>query len=266
MPRIRIETRQREELLDKRIVVAIDSWDVYSKYPRGHYIKTLGKIGEKDVETQVVLLEHEIPTGEFSAAVMACLPPANWEITAENSRDREDYRHLQVCSIDPPGCKDIDDALHFRRLENGNVEIGVHIADVTHFVKPGTAIDKEAANRGNTTYLVEKRLDMLPGLLTTSLCSLVPNKDRFAFSAIWEVTPAPDVTVVRTKFAKSIIHSRAALSYSQAQNIIDDPADNSDLADNLRSLNQIAKVLRYVIVLATLTYFKIIRLYSALQG
>ena len=113
-PRIRIETRQREELLDKRIVVAIDSWDVYSKYPRGHYVKTLGKIGDKEVETQVVLLEHEIPTGEFSAAVMACLPPADWQITHENSKGREDFRGLRVCSIDPPGCKDIDDALHTR--------------------------------------------------------------------------------------------------------------------------------------------------------
>lgn len=135
--------------------------------------------------------------------------------------------------------------LFCRKLENGNIEIGVHIADVTHFVKPNTAIDKEAAIRGNTTYLVEKRLDMLPGLLTTSLCSLVPGKDRFAFSAVWEITPAPDVTVVKTKFAKSVIHSRAKLSYGEAQGIIDDPSDNSHLAEDLRTLNQIAKALRY---------------------
>ena len=93
---------------------------------------------------------------------MACLPPANWRITEANSRGRRDLRDICVMSIDPPGCKDIDDALHVRRLPNGNFEVGVHIADVTFFVHHGTAIDVEAADRSNTTYLVERRLDMLP--------------------------------------------------------------------------------------------------------
>lgn len=133
-----------------------------------------------------------------------------------------------------------------RRLDNGNLELGVHIADVTNFVKHGTAIDVEAANRGNTTYLVERRLDMLPGLLTTTLCSLVSGVDRFAFSVTWEVTPPPEVRVVGSQFFKSIIHSRAALTYEQAQNRIDDGSDQSNLTCNLRQLNEVAKVLRYV--------------------
>lgn len=109
---------------------------------------------------------------------MACLPPEDYKIDIENSPGREDLRHLPVLSIDPPGCKDIDDALHCIVLSNGNYQVGVHIADVTHYVKAGTAIDLEAANRSTSTYLVNKRLDMLPGLLTTDLCSLKGNVDR----------------------------------------------------------------------------------------
>ena len=127
-----------------------------------------------------------------------------------------------MCSIDPPGCKDIDDALHARYLPNGNLECGVHIADVTHFVKHGSAIDLEAADRSTSTYLVERRLDMLPGLLTTHLCSLRGGIDRFCFSCIWELDPAT-LKVLNVDFHKSVIHSRAALTYDQAQLMLDDP-------------------------------------------
>ena len=108
--------------------------------------------------------------------VLACLPPADYRIEPEPGR--ADLRHIPVLSIDPPGCKDIDDALHCIQLENGNWQVGVHIADVTHYVEAGTAIDLEAANRSTSTYLVNKRLDMLPSLLTTDLCSLKGNVDR----------------------------------------------------------------------------------------
>ena len=111
-----------------------------------------------------------------AAKILACLPPADYKIELEDGR--ADLRHLPVLSIDPPGCKDIDDALHCVELPNGNWEVGVHIADVTHYVEAGTAIDLEAANRSTSTYLVNKRLDMLPSLLTTDLCSLKGNVDR----------------------------------------------------------------------------------------
>lgn len=172
----------------------------------------------------MILLEHGIPHESFSGKVLACLPPDDWKITPENSVGRKDLRHLPVLSIDPPGCKDIDDALHARTLDNGNVEVrlcflvrweqpscapyhlvlvdtlqylpccmsvlnlvpmllspqvGVHIADVTHFVAAGSALDEEAALRSTSTYLVERRLDMLPGILTETLCSLKPNVDRY---------------------------------------------------------------------------------------
>ena len=120
-----------------------------------------------------------------------------------------------VASIDPPGCKDIDDALHCRELENGNLEVGVHIADVTHFVRAGSEIDKEAARRCTTVYLVEKRTDMLPGLLTENLCSLRSKVDRLAFSVLWEISKA-DFKVVHIRFAKTIIRSSASLTYYEA--------------------------------------------------
>lgn len=176
-----------------------------------------------------------------NSQVLACLPPEDYKIKLEEGR--LDLRHLPVLSIDPPGCKDIDDALHCIVLPNGNYQVGVHIADVTHYVKAGTAIDLEAANRSTSTYLVNKRLDMLPSLLTTDLCSLKGNVDRFAFSVLWEVTPEADI--VDVQFKKSIIHSIAALTYQQAQGMIDQPDDEEDIkAGAVKRLNSLARILR----------------------
>jgi exosome complex exonuclease DIS3/RRP44 len=151
-------------------------------------------------------------------------------------------RKITICSVDPPGCTDIDDALHSRLLPNGNIEVGVHIADVSHFIRPGTAIDKEAASRATTVYLVDKRIDMVPELLSSNLCSLRGNVERFAFSCIWEMDK--DANIVNTKFHKSIIESKAALTYEEAQIIIDDKNKNDDIAKSLRQLNQLAKILK----------------------
>ncbi|KAL7469408.1 hypothetical protein ACHAXS_009874 [Conticribra weissflogii] len=219
IPPILLRTTQRDRLVGMRILVSIDSWPADSEYPLGHYVKTLGVAGTKDTETQVLLQEFRIPCEPFPAKVLACLPPADYKIDLEPGRT--DLRHLPVLSIDPPGCKDIDDALHCIELPNGNWQVGVHIADVTHYVEAGTAIDLEAANRSTSTYLVNKRLDMLPSLLTTDLCSLKGNVDRFAFSVLWEVTP--EAEIVDVDFKKSIIHSIAALTYQEAQALIDKP-------------------------------------------
>ena len=221
VPPILIRTTQRDRLIGQRILVSMDSWPANSPYPLGHYVRSMGEAGSKDVETAVLLYQFKIPHEPFPAKVLACLPPEDYKINTENSPGRIDLRHLPVLSIDPPGCKDIDDALHCIKLPNGNWQVGVHIADVTHYVTAGSAMDLEAANRSTSTYLVNKRLDMLPGLLTTDLCSLKGNLDRYAFSVLWEVTPEADV--VNVEFKKSIIHSIAALTYQQAQSFIDQP-------------------------------------------
>ena len=226
IPPILIRTTQRERLLGQRIVVTMDSWPSYSQFPLGHYVETIGEAGSKDVETEVLLQQFKIAHEPFSPAVLACLPPNDYKI--EMVPDRVDLRHLPVLSIDPPGCKDIDDALHCIVLPNGNYQVGVSIADVTHYVSPGSAIDIEAANRSTSTYLVNKRLDMLPALLTTDLCSLKSNVDRYAFTVLWEVTP--DAEILNVDFKKTVIHSIAALTYQQAQSFIDQP-DNPNSSE-----------------------------------
>ncbi|KAJ1731846.1 exosome catalytic subunit dis3, partial [Coemansia biformis] len=155
---------------------------------------------------------------------------------------RRDLRELNVCSIDPPGCTDIDDALHAVELPNGNFQVGVHIADVTNFVKPGMAMDVEAAHRSTTVYLVDRRIDMLPELLGTNLCSLMSKVDRLAFSCMWELDR--DANIVSATFYKSVIHSKASFTYEEAQNRIDDPSINDPITKSVRNLNMLAKKLR----------------------
>lgn len=153
-----------------------------------------------------------------------------------------DLRGITICSVDPPGCTDIDDALHARRISEDRVEVGVHIADVSHFIKPGNALDREAALRATTVYLVEKRIDMVPELLSSNLCSLRGGVERFAFSCVWQLDN--EANIVETKFFKSIIKSKAALTYEEAQLIIDDSSKKDDLALSLRELNRLAKILK----------------------
>ncbi|DBA70092.1 TPA: hypothetical protein ACH3X2_012255 [Trebouxia sp. C0005] len=243
-PKIRLQTRQAATLMDKRMVVVIDSWQADSMYPAGHYVRTLGVIGDKETETEVLLIENDINTSPFSPAVHACVPPLPWSVTQADLADpnREDLRHLPICSVDPPGCKDIDDALHVRELPSGNVELGVHIADVTNFLLPMTAMDDEASIRATTCYLVQRRIDMLPKPLTEDICSLRSNVERLAFSAIWEMTQ--DAQVLHVRFTKSVIKSQAALTYAEAQSRIDDERLHDTLSMNLRTMNRIAKILR----------------------
>uniref|UniRef100_M4AUW9 Protein DIS3 homolog n=1 Tax=Xiphophorus maculatus TaxID=8083 RepID=M4AUW9_XIPMA len=242
IPRIRIETRQASTLAGQRIMVAIDGWPKDSRYPNGHFVRSLGGAGEKDTEEEVLLLEHDVPHQAFSQAVLSFLPKMPWSITPEDMAQRQDLRHLTVCSVDPPGCTDIDDALHYRELENGKLEVGVHIADVSHFIRPGNALDKEAANRGTTVYLCGKRIDMVPELLSSNLCSLRSNVERFAFSCIWELNHKAEI--LKTRFTKSVINSKASLTYAEAQMRIDDASKNDDITKSLRGLNKLAKILK----------------------
>ncbi|CAB1443589.1 unnamed protein product [Pleuronectes platessa] len=242
IPRIRIETRQASTLAGHRIMVSIDGWPKDSRYPNGHFVRSLGNAGDKDTEQEVLLLEHDVPHQDFSQAVLSFLPKMPWAITPEDMAKREDLRNLTVCSVDPPGCTDIDDALHCRELENGNLEVGVHIADVSHFIRPGNAMDKEAANRGTTVYLCGKRIDMVPEMLSSNLCSLRANVERLAFSCIWELNHKAEI--LKTRFTKSVINSKASLTYAEAQMRIDDASRNDDTTESLRGLNKLAKILK----------------------
>ncbi|XP_059621933.1 exosome complex exonuclease RRP44 [Phlebotomus argentipes] len=242
IPKIRIETRQAEKLARQRIIVAIDQWPRHSRYPLGHFVRALGALGDKETENEVILLEHDIPHSNFSEEVLSFLPKMPWGITEADLERRVDLRNVTICSVDPPGCTDIDDALHARRVSADRVEVGVHIADVSHFIKPGNAMDREAALRATTVYLVEKRIDMVPELLSSNLCSLRGGVERFAFSCVWQLDN--EANVVETRFFKSVIRSKAALTYEEAQLIIDDKTKQDDLAESLRELNKLAKILK----------------------
>ncbi|KAE9408711.1 RNB-domain-containing protein [Gymnopus androsaceus JB14] len=247
LPRIRLRTRQAPTLLNQKILVTIDRWDSTSRYPEGHFVRALGRVESKEAEQESLLLEFEVPYRPFGKAILDCLPsegeqwvvPPKGALDVQNIwRDREDLRDVLVCSIDPPGCQDIDDALHAKLLPNGNIEAGVHIADVSHFVHPDNAMDTEAAARGTTVYLVDNRIDMLPSLLGTNLCSLRPFVERLAFSSIWELTPDADIVSVR--FTKSVIKSKAAFTYEEAQIRKDDPNLQDELTASIRLLNSLA--------------------------
>lgn len=247
-PKIRIRTRVASELIGKRLVAKIDSWDEDSRYPTGHIVKDLGELEAKGAETEGVLMEYDVQYRPFPKAVLDCLPAEghDWKVPASKDdpgwKGRRDLRDLLICSIDPPGCVDIDDALHARPLPSGNLEIGVHIADVSHFVKPNNAMDAEASARGTTVYLVDKRIDMLPPLLGTDLCSLQPYVERYAFSVICEITA--EAEVVAAEFTKSVIRSREKFSYEGAQKRIDDNSQNDDLTKGMRILMKISKILK----------------------
>jgi len=209
----------------------------------------LGRAESKEAEQESLMLEFEVPYRPFGKAILDCLPSEGeqWVVPPKDPnhpawRDREDLRDQIICSIDPPNCQDIDDALHAKTLPKGNIEAGVHIADVSYFVLPDNPMDAEAAARGTTVYLVDKRVDMLPPLLGTNLCSLRPHVERLAFSVIWELTP--EAQIVNVRFTKSVIASKFAFTYEEAQVRKDDPHQQDELTQSIRLLNSLAIKLR----------------------
>jgi exosome complex exonuclease DIS3/RRP44 len=247
IPRIRIRTRQAANLVGKRILVCIDGWERGDKNPSGHFIKDLGMAGDRATEIAAILLEHDVSTLPFTPAQLAELPREgeNWLVQDEHIQGRADFRHLDICSIDPPGCTDIDDALHARQVENGLIEVGVHIADVTFFVQPNGQIDREASVRATTVYLVDRRIDMLPGLLGSNLCSLQGGKERLTFSVIWKMDPKT-AEIKECSFARSVIQSRAALTYDMAQERLDKGSseDQDPVTKSIHLLASLARKLK----------------------
>ncbi|KAK3604725.1 hypothetical protein CHS0354_018965 [Potamilus streckersoni] len=222
IPKIRISTRQMNALIDHRIVVRIDSWEIDSQYPNGHVVRSLGKRGDLETEIAAILIENSISVNQFSDAQMkempADTPERPWRMDESEVNKRRDLRdtHL-VFSIDPKGCEDVDDTLSVRLLETGNIELGVHIADVSYYVRPDSLTDIEARERSTTVYLADRRYDMLPAILSANLCSLVSGVDRYAVSVIWELSPNYDVLDVW--YGRTVIKSRYKLFYELAQAI-----------------------------------------------
>ena len=211
----------RQELVARsgmKVAAVVDDWPRSEMSPRGHIVDVLGEPGDNDTEMHAILAEYALPY-RFESEVANAADQISEEITAEDLKGRRDFRKTLTFTIDPADAKDFDDAISFRKLENGNYEIGVHIADVTHYVRPGSVVDKEAEARGTSVYLVDRTVPMLPEKLCNKLCSLRPHEEKLTFSAVFEMTPLGRVAC--QWFGKTVIYSDFRFAYEEAQAIIE---------------------------------------------
>uniref|UniRef100_A0A8C8DRP4 DIS3-like exonuclease 2 n=1 Tax=Oryzias sinensis TaxID=183150 RepID=A0A8C8DRP4_9TELE len=203
-------------------ICRITDWTADNAFAQGRLAKTLGQAGEIEPETEGILTEHSVDFSDFTPEVLECLPqPRPWCIPPEELEKRKDLRRDCIFTIDPATARDLDDALSCKLLPDGNFEVGVHIADVSYFVKENTALDEAASQRATSVYLVQQVVPMLPRLLCEELCSLNPDFDRLTFSVIWKLTP--EGKILSEWFGRSVIRSCAKLSYDHAQSMIEAP-------------------------------------------
>ncbi len=201
-----------------KVAAVVDGWERGEAGPHGHVVDVLGMPGENETEMHAILAEFGLPY-RFSKEVENAADQIPDAITDKDRAHRRDFRKVLTFTIDPTDAKDYDDALSFRKLENGNYEVGVHIADVTYYVRPGSAVDKEAQERGTSVYLVDRTVPMLPEKLSNKLCSLRPQEEKLTFSAVFEVTP--QAKVINPWFGRTNIISDYRFDYEGAQAIID---------------------------------------------
>ena len=201
-----------------KVAAVVDGWERGAAGPYGHVVDVLGMPGENETEMHAILAEFGLPY-RFEKSVENAADSISEEITDKDRAHRRDFRKVLTFTIDPTDAKDFDDALSFRKLENGNFEVGVHIADVTWYVRPDTAVDKEAQARGTSVYLVDRTVPMLPEKLSNKLCSLRPNEEKLTFSAVFEITPQGKV--INPWFGRTNIISDYRFDYELAQSIIE---------------------------------------------
>lgn len=201
-----------------KVAAVIDSWDRKEPNPTGHIVDVLGEPGQNETEMHAILAEYGLPY-RFDPAVEKAAEEISEKITDKDLAGRRDFRKTLTFTIDPEDAKDFDDALSFVKLDNGNFEVGVHIADVSYYVKPGSPLDQVAQERGTSVYLVDRTVPMLPEKLSNRLCSLRPNEDKLTFSAVFEI--ANDGHIVNRWFGRTVICSDYRFAYETAQQIID---------------------------------------------
>jgi ribonuclease R len=222
-----------------KAIVRITEWPEDSKTPQGEVIDILGKTGENNAEIHAILAEYGLPY-RYPAAVEKAAEKIGAGITDEEVAKRIDMRGVTTFTIDPRDAKDFDDALSIRKLKNGNYEIGVHIADVTHYVHPDTIIDREAQERATSVYLVDRVVPMLPEHLSNGICSLRPNEEKLTFSCIFEMDN--DANIIDSKISRTVICSDRRFTYEEAQDIIE--TGKGDFAEEVLTLDRLAKILR----------------------
>jgi len=222
-----------------KAIAKIVDWPEDAKNPIGEITHVLGKQGENNAEMNAILADYGFPLA-FPDEVEKQAESINEEITKEEIARRRDFRKILTFTIDPADAKDFDDAISFQILKNGNIEVGVHIADVSHYVKPNSALDKEAFERGTSVYLVDRVIPMLPERLSNGLCSLRPNEDKLCFSAVFELDN--EANVIEQWFGRTIIHSDTRFSYEDAQEVLENKSGKH--SKELLKLNELAYKLR----------------------
>lgn len=222
-----------------KAVVRIIEWPEDAKNPIGQVVDVLGQAGDNTTEMHAILAEFGLPY-VYPHAVEAAADKISDVITEADYAEREDFRSITTFTIDPKDAKDFDDALSIRAIKPGLWEVGVHIADVTHYVKEGSCIDKEAEKRATSVYLVDRTIPMLPERLCNLLCSLRPNEEKLAFSAIFEMNDKAEVK--KHRIVKTVIKSDRRFTYEEAQAVIE--TGEGDYKDEILKLNELAQILR----------------------
>jgi ribonuclease R len=223
----------------QKVQVSLTDWPDGAKNPIGKIINVLGTQGENDTEMNSILAQYGFPLS-FPDAVEKEANAIPEVISEAEIKGRRDFRATVTFTIDPADAKDFDDAISFKKLPNGNYEIGVHIADVSHYVLPKSALDKEAYERATSVYLVDRVIPMLPERLSNGVCSLRPNEDKLCFAAVFELDE--DANIIDQWFGRTAIHSNKRFSYEEAQEILENKT--GDFAEELLKLNELAYILR----------------------
>lgn len=222
-----------------KAVVKITGWEDDAKNPKGEVIDILGRTGENNAEIHAILAEYGLPY-KYPEAVEKAAAKIDAGITDEVVAAREDMREVTTFTIDPKDAKDFDDALSIRQLPSGNYEIGVHIADVTHYVTPSSIIEREAQSRATSVYLVDRVVPMLPEHLSNGICSLRPDEDKLTFSCIFEMDE--NAQVINSHIARTVTRSDRRFTYEEAQAVIE--TGEGDFRDEILTLDRLAKILR----------------------
>lgn len=222
-----------------KVVIEVVSWAEEDKKPEAKVVQILGKAGENEAEIHSIMAEFDLPF-RFPEEVEKESQSIEEGITKQEIKQRRDFRDITTFTIDPEDAKDFDDALSFKKLDNGHYEIGVHIADVTHYVRPNSLLEKEAYDRATSVYLVDRTIPMLPERLSNGLCSLRPNEDKLTFAAVFEMDAKGKI--YDQWFGRTIIHSDKRFSYEEAQEVLE--TGRGAFSDELTILNDLAKKLR----------------------
>lgn len=223
----------------QKVLVKITEWPEHANNPFGEIIEVLGVPGENNVEMQSILADHDFPLS-FPKNVERDASKISIKITDAEVKKRKDFRDIWTITIDPVDAKDFDDALSLKKLEDGNYEIGIHIADVSHYVKPGTELDKEALKRATSVYLVDRVIPMLPEILSNNVCSLRPNEEKLTFSAVFTMNAKAEVK--KQWFGRTVIKSDRRFTYEEAQEIIE--SGKGEFAEEIGILHALATILR----------------------